>query len=224
MKNKTLYERYLKRCFDIFCSSFALIILSPIILIIALLVYIKLGAPVLFTQERPGKDEKIFKIYKFRSMSDARDENGKLLSDGMRLTRFGKILRSTSLDELPELINILKGDMTIVGPRPLLVGYLPYYTKEERHRHDVRPGLTGLAQISGRNTLTWEEKFEYDIKYINHITFYGDMTIIFKTVEKVFRRSDILIGHEFKVGKLLEERADWSLTADGAIRPVNRKE
>lgn len=223
MHKKGLYEKYFKRLLDIICSICALIILSPIILITFLLVYIKLGSPVLFKQERPGKNSKIFKLYKFRSMTDARDEDGKLLPDDIRLTKFGRLLRSTSLDELPELINILKGDMAIVGPRPLLVEYLPYYTKEERHRHDIRPGLTGLAQVNGRNTLTWEEKFAFDIEYVNSITFKKDVKILLKTIEKVFKREDILIGKEFKVGKLLIERADWELTSEGAVKPLNKK-
>lgn len=220
MNKKGLYECYIKRFIDVVCSICALIMLSPIIVVTFLLVRIKLGSPVLFTQERPGKNGEIFKLYKFRSMTDARDENGKLLSDDIRLTKFGRLLRSTSLDELPELFNILKGDMSIVGPRPLLVEYLPYYTKEERHRHDVRPGLTGLAQINGRNTLTWEEKFAFDIEYVKDITFIKDIQIIFKTVKKVFKREDILIGKEFKVGKLLVERANWKLTSEGAIKPL----
>lgn len=220
MNKKGLYECYIKRFIDVVCSICALIMLSPIIVVTFLLVRIKLGSPVLFMQERPGKNGEIFKLYKFRSMTDARDENGKLLSDDIRLTKFGRLLRSTSLDELPELFNILKGDMSIVGPRPLLVEYLPYYTKEERHRHDVRPGLTGLAQINGRNTLTWEEKFAFDIEYVKDITFIKDVQIIFKTVKKVFKREDILIGKEFKVGKLLVERAKWQLTSEGAIKPL----
>lgn len=220
MNKKGLYECYIKRFIDVVCSICALIMLSPIIVVTFLLVRIKLGSPVLFMQERPGKNGEIFKLYKFRSMTDARDENGKLLSDDIRLTKFGRLLRSTSLDELPELFNILKGDMSIVGPRPLLVEYLPYYTKEERHRHDVRPGLTGLAQINGRNTLTWEEKFAFDIEYVKDITFIKDIQIIFKTVKKVFKREDILIGKEFKVGKLLVERANWKLTSEGAIKPL----
>ena len=220
MNKKGLYECYIKRFIDVVCSICALIMLSPIIVVTFLLVRIKLGSPVLFMQERPGKNGEIFKLYKFRSMTDARDENGKLLSDDIRLTKFGRLLRSTSLDELPELFNILKGDMSIVGPRPLLVEYLPYYTKEERHRHDVRPGLTGLAQINGRNTLTWEEKFAFDIEYVKDITFIKDVQIIFKTVKKVFKREDILIEKEFKVGKLLVERAKWQLTSEGAIKPL----
>lgn len=186
-----MYRRVFKRFFDIVLSACALVVLSPVLLIVAILVRTKLGSPVIFCQERPGKDEKIFKLYKFRSMTDQRDENGELLPDEVRLTKFGKLLRSTSLDELPELWNILKGDMSIVGPRPLLVKYLPLYNEEQRHRHDVRPGLTGLAQVSGRNAISWEEKFALDIQYVAHITFLNDVRIIFSTVGKVFRRDGI---------------------------------
>lgn len=214
---KGFYEKYIKRPQDFCCALVAIIVLSPIMAVTAVLVRVKLGSPVIFKQERPGLYGKIFTLYKFRTMTDAKDKNGNLLPDDVRLTKFGKMLRSTSLDELPELLNILRGDMAVVGPRPLLVEYLPYYTKEEKHRHDVRPGLTGLAQINGRNTLTWEEKFSYDIKYVKNISFVNDVKIILKTVEKVFKRSDILIGKEFKVGKLLVERADWQLTDEGAI-------
>ena len=187
-----MYKKYIKRFLDIIISLVALIILSPVILIVAILVRVKLGSPVIFKQERPGKDEKIFKLYKFRSMSDKKDENGKLLPDSERLTKFGKVLRATSLDELPELINILKGEMSLIGPRPLAVSYLPYYNKKEKHRHDVRPGLTGLAQINGRNALNWEERFEYDIEYVNNITFINDIKILFKTVYKVFKRDGVV--------------------------------
>ncbi len=188
-----MYKKFIKRFLDIIISLLGLIILSPIFLIVAILVKIKLGSPVLFRQERPGKDEKIFKLYKFRSMSDKKDENGNLLPDKERLTKFGKILRSTSLDELPELFNILKGDMSLIGPRPLAVCYLPYYNEKEKHRHDVRPGLTGLAQINGRNSLNWEERFAYDIEYVNNITFMNDMKIFVKTFIKVFKREDIAV-------------------------------
>ena len=186
-----MYAKYIKRILDFTLSLIALIVLSPVFVIIAILVKIKLGSPVIFKQERPGKDEKIFTLYKFRTMTDEKDENGNLLPDAKRLTKFGKMLRSTSLDELPELINIIKGDMSIVGPRPLLVEYLPLYDEEQRHRHDVRPGLTGLAQINGRNSLSWEEKFKDDIKYIKKITFLEDVRIFFKTIIKVFRREGI---------------------------------
>ena len=207
MKHKvSFYEKYTKRLLDIVLSGVALIVLWPVLLITAILVRIKLGNPVIFCQNRPGKGEKIFRLYKFRSMTDARDENGNLLPDEIRLTRFGKLLRSTSLDELPELWNILKGDMSIVGPRQLLVEYLPYYTEQERHRHDVRPGLTGLAQVNGRNSLTWEQKFAYDLEYIDHLSFSNDVKIIAKTVGKVLKKSDIAIGNEFKGGKFLDQR------------------
>ena len=186
-----MYRHFFKRFFDIVLSACALVVLSPVLLVVAILVRTKLGSPVIFCQERPGKDEKIFKLYKFRSMTDQRDENGELLPDEIRLTEFGKLLRSTSLDELPELWNILKGDMSIVGPRPLLVKYLPLYNEEQRRRHAVRPGLTGLAQVNGRNAITWEEKFALDIQYISHITFSNDVKIIFATVGKVFRRDGI---------------------------------
>ena len=191
-----MYKTFFKRCFDIVSSGMALIVLSPILLYTGYLVKTRLGSPVLFTQNRPGKDGKIFKMYKFRSMTDERNKNGELLPDTLRLTQFGKKLRSTSLDELPELINIFKGDMSVVGPRPLAVVYLPYYTEEEMHRHDVRPGLTGLAQVNGRNSLSWEEKFAYDLEYVSNISFMGDMKIIFKTIKKVFIREGIGQGEE----------------------------
>ena len=186
-----MYKKYFKRLFDIICSFLALIILSPLLIIIALLVRVKLGSPVIFKQKRPGLNEKIFTLYKFRSMTDKKDEKGNLLPDSVRLTKFGKKLRSTSLDELPELWNILKGDMSFVGPRPLAVQYLPYYTDEERKRHSVRPGLTGLAQVNGRNAVTWENRFQNDLEYVNRLCFILDFLIIIRTVIKVFRRSDI---------------------------------
>lgn len=191
VKQGGAYARYWKRALDILLSGMALIVLSPVLVIVAILVRTKLGSPVLFRQERPGKGERIFKMYKFRSMTDARDENGALLSDEVRLTKFGRLLRSTSLDELPELWNIFKGDMSIVGPRPLLVKYLPLYNEAQRHRHDVRPGLTGLAQVNGRNALTWEEKFSYDVAYVENVTFLQDLRIVFATVGKVFHREGI---------------------------------
>lgn len=191
-----MYGKFVKRLIDIIVSGLGLIILSPVLFILCILVRVKLGSPVLFTQERPGKDEKIFKLYKFRSMTDERDENGELLPDEVRLTRFGKLLRSTSLDELPELLNILKGDMSLIGPRPLLVRYLPYYTKEERHRHDVRPGLTGLAQVNGRNALGWEDRFSYDLQYVKNLSFGMDIKVLGMTVGKVLKRSGTLSGAE----------------------------
>ena len=185
-----VYARYIKRILDVLLSGCALVVLSPVLLIVAVLVRTKLGSPVIFCQERPGKDEKVFKMYKFRSMTDARDENGELLPDEVRLTKFGRALRSTSLDELPELWNIFKGDMSIVGPRPLLVEYLPLYNEEQHHRHDVTPGLTGLAQVHGRFNLLWQEKFAYDIEYVNHISFRNDLSIVLQTVREIFRKED----------------------------------
>ena len=181
-----LYERFFKRALDIFCSLMALLVFWWLYVIVATLVRVKLGSPVLFTQDRPGKDEKIFKLYKFRTMTDARDENGRLLPDDVRLTKFGKLLRSTSLDELPEVFNILKGDMSIIGPRPLLVKYLPLYNEEQKRRHEVRPGLSGYAQVNGRNSVSWEEKFRMDVEYVDHVTFVGDVKIILGTVLKAF--------------------------------------
>lgn len=188
---KSIYEKYIKRILDFTLSLIALICLSPILLIVAILVRIKLGSPVIFKQKRPGKNEKIFTLYKFRTMTDEKDDNGDLLPDSQRLTKFGKFLRSTSLDELPELINIIKGEMAIVGPRPLLVKYLPLYNEKQKHRHDVRPGLTGYAQVNGRNAISWEEKFEDDLKYIENITLINDIKIILKTIKKVIKRNDI---------------------------------
>ena len=186
-----MYKNFIKRILDIILSFLALVILSPLLILTAFLIRIKLGEPVFFKQLRPGKNEKIFGILKFRTMTDAKDENGNLLPDEIRLTRFGQFLRSTSIDELPELLNILNGDMSIVGPRPLLVQYLERYNEEQKHRHDVKPGLTGLAQVNGRNGITWEEKFHYDLEYVKNITFYGDCKIIFQTVMKVFGREVI---------------------------------
>ena len=184
------YEKY-KRLLDIVLSGAALVILSPVLLITAVLVRIKLGSPVIFTQERPGKDEKVFKLHKFRSMTDARDASGNLLPDKERLTRFGAKLRSLSIDELPELWDIFRGKMSIVGPRPLLVKYLPLYNEEQRHRHDVRPGLTGWAQVHGRNLTSWEERFEYDVEYVNNISFALDVKIIIMTIRCVLGREGI---------------------------------
>lgn len=187
------YERFVKRPLDCFLATCALIVLAPVLIIVAILVRVKLGSPVLFTQERPGVGEKIFKLYKFRTMTDARDENGVLLPDADRLTSFGKVLRATSLDELPELFNIFKGDMAVIGPRPLLVRYLPAYTETERHRHDVRPGLSGLAQVNGRNLVKWDQRLAYDVKYVNKITFFGDVKIIVQTIAKVFKHEGIVV-------------------------------
>ena len=201
-----MYAKYIKRILDLILSLMALIVLMPLMIIIGILVRINLGSPIIFKQKRPGKNEKIFTLYKFRTMTDKGDIDGNLLPDEYRLAKFGKFLRSTSLDELPELINIIKGDMAIVGPRPLLVEYLPYYTEEEKHRHDVRPGLTGLAQVNGRNAISWEEKLKYDTEYIKKISFYSDLKIIFKTIKKTIKREDILMGNEFVVGKFIDQR------------------
>lgn len=186
-----MYKRFVKRCLDFVLSLIALLILSPVLLIVAILVRCKLGSPIIFKQQRPGLHEKIFCMYKFRTMTDAKDEQGNLLPDEVRLTKFGKALRSTSLDELPELFNILKGDMAIVGPRPLLVQYLPRYNERQHHRHDVRPGFTGLAQVNGRNSISWQEKFEWDVKYVEQVSFLMDMKIIAKTVGVVLKRDGI---------------------------------
>ena len=186
-----MYRLFFKRLIDFVLSLIAIIVLSPIILIVAFLVRIKLGSPVIFCQERPGKDERIFKMYKFRSMTDERDEEGNLMPDEVRLTSFGKKLRSTSLDELPELFNILKGDMSIVGPRPLLVRYLPRYNSEQKHRHDVRPGLTGWAQVNGRNAISWEDKFKYDVEYTKIFSLFLDIKIVFMTIRSVLNHEGI---------------------------------
>lgn len=188
---KGIYEKLVKRPQDFICATLGTIVLSPIMAGTALLVRIKLGSPVLFTQERPGKNGKVFKLYKFRTMTDAKDKNGNLLPDEDRLTSFGKKLRATSLDELPELFNMLKGDMSVVGPRPLLVRYLPRYNEHQARRHEVRPGFTGLAQIKGRNAISWEEKFNWDVKYVDNITFLGDWKIIFGTIKTVLRHEGI---------------------------------
>lgn len=190
-RGEKMYDRLIKRMIDLVLSGIALLVLSPVYLILAVLVRVKLGSPVLFSQERPGKNEKVFRMYKFRSMTDARDANGDLLPDEERLTHFGATLRATSLDELPELWNIFKGDMSIVGPRPLLVRYLPRYNERQRRRHEVRPGLTGWAQVNGRNAISWEQKFEYDVEYVEKESFLFDVKILFMTVGKVLHRSGI---------------------------------
>lgn len=186
-----MYKEFVKRCLDFILSLVAIIVLSPVLLVVAILVRCKLGSPIIFKQQRPGLHEKIFCMYKFRTMTDAKDADGKLLPDEVRLTKFGKALRSTSLDELPELFNILKGDMAIVGPRPLLVQYLPRYNERQHHRHDVRPGFTGLAQVNGRNSISWQEKFEWDVKYVEQVSFLMDVKIIVKTVGVVLKRDGI---------------------------------
>lgn len=205
MKNG-IYARYGKRVFDVVFSGGALVVLSPVLAVTAVLVRIKLGKPVVFCQERPGKDEKIFKMYKFRTMTNTCDEEGNLLPDEKRLTPFGRMLRKTSLDELPELFNIFKGDMSIVGPRPLLCSYLPYYTEREKKRHSVMPGLTGLAQVNGRNMLVWDERLELDVRYAENITFIGDMKIIVRTVTKVFVSEGIAVDTAVVEPNLAEER------------------
>lgn len=185
------YKNFFKRPMDFLLSLMAIIVLSPVLLIVAILVRVKLGSPVLFKQKRPGLNEKIFMMYKFRTMTDEKDKNGELLPDSVRLTKFGRFLRSTSLDELPELFNILKGDMSIIGPRPLLVQYLPLYNEHQKRRHEVRPGLSGLAQVSGRNAISWEDKFNLDVKYVENVSFITDWKIIFYTIKKVFVREGI---------------------------------
>ena len=184
------YERFFKRPLDLLCGLAAVLVFWWLYLILALLVRVKLGSPVLFAQERAGKDEKIFTLYKFRTMTDARDEHGNLLPDEVRLTRFGKLLRATSLDELPEAFNIIKGDMSVIGPRPLLVRYLPRYSKEQHRRHEVRPGLSGYAQVHGRNAVSWQEKFQMDVAYVDHITFFVDLKIIWDSIIVAFIRRD----------------------------------
>ncbi|MFJ7363439.1 sugar transferase [Peribacillus frigoritolerans] len=186
-----IYRRFIKRAMDFILSLIAIVILSPVLLVVALLVRVKLGSPVLFKQKRPGLNEDVFLMYKFRTMTDERDEHGELLPDNVRLTRFGRLLRSTSLDELPELFNILRGDMSIVGPRPLLVQYLPIYNDHQKRRHEVRPGLSGLAQVNGRNAISWENKFDLDVEYVDNVSFIGDWKIIFLTIKKVFVREGI---------------------------------
>ena len=202
-----LYRKYIKRPVDIICAVLALAVFCWLYLLVAVLVRIKLGSPILFKQKRPGRDEKVFTLYKFRTMTDKRDDNGNLLPDEIRLTKFGKSLRSSSLDELPELINIIKGDMSIVGPRPLLVEYIPYYKEQERRRHEVRPGLTGLAQVNGRNAVGWEERFGFDLEYVGNIGFLLDCKIIFMTIQKIIKRQDVLVGNEHTLLDLDKERA-----------------
>lgn len=189
-----MYKKYIKRILDIVLSLLVIVLFSWLYLILAVLVRVKLGSPIIFKQQRPGKDEKIFGMYKFRSMTDEKDENGNLLPDEVRLTTFGKKLRATSLDELPEFFNILKGDMSFIGPRPLLVKYLPYYNERERLRHSVRPGLTGYAQVHGRNAISWEKKFEYDVYYVEHLTFWMDIKVIIDTVKTVLSHDGVVLN------------------------------
>lgn len=201
-----MYQKVIKRVLDIIISAVALIILSPILLIVAILVRCKLGSPIIFHQQRPGYHEKIFGLCKFRTMTDERDENGELLPDAQRLTKFGKMLRATSLDELPELWNILKGDMSLIGPRPLLISYLPYYTKEESLRHTVRPGLTGLAQVSGRNLLDWDKRLAKDVEYVKNLSFAMDLRIFFLTIKKVLIRENVEVDTNAVEGNFAEIR------------------
>ena len=209
-----MYRKYIKRLLDIVISLTALVVLSPVLLMVAILVRCKLGSPVIFHQQRPGYNEEIFKLCKFRTMTDERDENGELLPDAVRLTKFGRMLRATSLDELPELWNILKGDMSLIGPRPLLVSYLPYYTKEEKLRHTVRPGLTGLAQVSGRNLLDWDKRFATDVEYVRNLTFAMDVKIFFLTIKKVFVRENIEVDTNQVEGNFAEIRKAKMEAAD----------
>ena len=201
-----MYKRFVKRGLDMILSGVALVVLSPVLLLVAILVRTKLGSPVIFHQERPGKDEKIFTLCKFRTMTDEKDEQGNLLPDSVRLTKFGKMLRATSLDELPELWNIFKGDMSIIGPRPLLVGYLPYYTEKERIRHSVRPGLTGLAQVSGRNFISWDHRLAKDVEYVENLTFFMDLSVLFRTVKVVLKKEDVAVATDEVECYLWEER------------------
>ena len=201
-----MYKYFFKRLFDILISGIGLILISPVLLVLAVLVRVKLGSPVIFKQERPGLHEKIFTLKKFRTMTDERDEEGNLLPDAQRLTKFGKFLRSTSLDELPELWNIFCGDMSLIGPRPLLISYLPYYTQREQLRHTVRPGLTGLAQISGRNLLEWDKRLEKDAEYVENLSLRLDIKIFFLTIKKVFVREDVVVDTNQVEGNLAEIR------------------
>lgn len=210
-RTQGFYERYIKRVLDIVCALAALLVFVWLYLLVAVLVRFKLGAPVLFVQPRPGKDEKIFKLYKFRTMTDARDEHGELLPDEIRLTAFGRSLRATSLDELPEVFNILKGDMSVVGPRPQLACDMVFMTPEQRRRHSVRPGLTGLAQTRGRNALSWEKKLATDLEYIQHITFWGDVKIVFDTVKQVFFHQKGLPGEAQDEVEITDDYGDYLL-------------
>lgn len=203
-----MYAKCFKRIIDFVVSLIALVVLSPVLMVLIILGAIKMKGNPFFVQERPGLNERIFKLIKFRSMTCEKSEDGNLLSDDLRLTKYGKILRRTSFDELPELINILLGDMSLVGPRPLLVEYLPYYTERERARHSVRPGLTGLAQINGRNAIDWDTKLSYDVEYVSDISFINDFKIILATVMKVIKKSDIQVGSEFKAGKFIDQRKE----------------
>lgn len=206
-----VYGKYFKRLIDIILSLIGMIILLPVLFVISILIKLKLGSPIIFKQERPGLNEEIFTMYKFRTMTDERDENGELLSDSDRLTRFGKFLRLTSLDELPEIYNILKGDMAIIGPRPLLIEYLPYYTEKERKRHSIRPGLTGLAQIGGRNNLKWDDRLKTDIEYVENLSFILDIKIFILTIIKTIRREDVVENPDLGGGDLVEIRSQRNI-------------
>ena len=212
-----MYRKIVKRLLDILLSLTGLIVLSPVILVVAILVRTKLGSPVIFKQKRPGYKEKIFTLRKFRTMTDERDENGELLPDSVRLTKFGNFLRKSSLDELPELWNILKGDMSVVGPRPLLVSYLPNYTKREQLRHTVRPGLTGLAQVSGRNYIAWDDRLEKDVEYVENIGFLMDLKVFFWTIKAVFVKDDVAVDTDAIEGNLAEIRADKNEELNGTV-------
>lgn len=212
-RREGIYQRYIKRILDILCALAALTVFGWLYIIVAILVRVKLGSPVLFTQPRPGKDEKIFKLYKFRTMTDARDEQGNLLPDDVRLTPFGRALRSTSLDELPEAFNILKGDMSVIGPRPQLVRDMVFMTPEQRQRHTVRPGLSGLAQTRGRNALSWDGKLSTDLEYIQHVTFLGDLKIIFDTVKQVFFGEKGMEGSDVDEVEITDDFGDYLLKA-----------
>lgn len=210
-----IYERFFKRPLDILCALLALIVFCWLYALVALLVRVKLGSPVLFKQERPGKNEKIFKLYKFRTMTDEKDGNGDLLPDEARLTGFGRFLRKTSLDELPEALNILRGDMSVVGPRPLLISYLPWYSETEKHRHDVRPGLTGLAQVSGRNFVSWDNRLAFDVEYVNSITLKKDLSIVWNTIGKFIKKQDIAVDTHSVESNFADERRTLLLSANG---------
>lgn len=210
-----IYERFFKRPLDILCALLALIVFCWLYALVALLVRVKLGSPVLFKQERPGKNEKIFKLYKFRTMTDEKDGNGDLLPDEVRLTGFGRFLRKTSLDELPEALNILRGDMSVVGPRPLLISYLPWYSETEKHRHDVRPGLTGLAQVSGRNFVSWDNRLALDVEYVNSITLKKDLSIVWNTIGKFIKKQDIAVDTHSVESNFADERRTLLLSANG---------
>lgn len=210
-----MYKNFFKRVFDFLGAAALISALSPVYVVVAILVKRKMGSPVLFTQDRPGRGEKIFKLYKFRSMTSETDADGKLLPDAQRLTKFGKFLRETSLDEIPQFFNVLKGDMSFIGPRPLLVRYLPYYTKRERLRHSVRPGITGLAQVNGRNCIGWDEKLAFDVQYAENVSLLGDIKIAFSTVEKVLKHSDVKVGREnFLDVKRKKEIEEGKITLD----------